>query len=70
MQLSQAWHSILAFAMIVVILAHIYIGSIGMEGAFDAMGDGHVDLNWAKEHHRVWVEEAQKAAPEARAPAE
>ena len=70
MQLSQAWHSILAFAMIVVILAHIYIGSIGMEGAFDAMGDGQVDLNWAKEHHSVWVEEAQNASPEARAPAE
>jgi len=40
-------------------LAHIYIGSIGMEGAFDAMGTGEVDLNWAKEHHSLWVEEEQ-----------
>ena len=37
----------------------IYIGSIGMEGAFDAMGTGEVDLNWAKEHHSLWVEEEQ-----------
>ena len=28
-----------------------------MEGAFEAMGEGSVDLNWAKEHHSLWVEE-------------
>jgi formate dehydrogenase subunit gamma len=28
-----------------------------MEGAFEAMGTGEVDLNWAKEHHGLWVEE-------------
>jgi formate dehydrogenase subunit gamma len=37
-------------------IAHIYIGSIGMEGAFEAMWDGTVDVNWAKEHHSLWVE--------------
>lgn len=56
-QLNALWHSIMAVFMICVILAHIYIGSIGMEGAFDAMGTGEVDLNWAKEHHSIWVEE-------------
>jgi formate dehydrogenase subunit gamma len=73
MQLAQLWHSIVAFAMMVVILAHIYIGSIGMQGAFAAMGDGQVDLNWAKEHHSLWVEEVQaeaKTAPKGAAPAE
>ena len=40
-------------------LAHAYIGSVGMEGAFDAMGSGEVDLNWAKEHHALWVEQEQ-----------
>jgi len=30
-----------------------------MEGAFEAMGTGEVDLNWAKEHHSLWVEEEQ-----------
>jgi formate dehydrogenase subunit gamma len=43
-------------------LAHIYIGSIGMEGAFDAMGTGEVDLNWAREHHALWVEEQRQKA--------
>jgi formate dehydrogenase subunit gamma len=47
---------------IAAMLAHIYIGSIGMEGAFDAMGTGEVDVNWAKEHHALWVEEQQKKA--------
>ena len=73
MQYAQIWHSIVAFAMMVIILAHIYIGSVGMEGAFDAMGDGHVDLNWAKEHHSLWVEEVEAkngAAPKVQAPAE
>ncbi len=59
MQLSQAWHAIVSFAMMVMIIAHIYIGSVGMQGAFDAMGSGHVDLQWAKEHHALWVEEAE-----------
>lgn len=57
MQYSQLWHSIVAVVFVAVILAHIYIGSIGMEGAFDAMGSGEVDVNWAKEHHSLWVEE-------------
>lgn len=58
-QLQTLWHAIVAFAMMVIIIAHIYIGSLGMEGAFDAMGTGEVDLNWAKEHHNLWVEEVQ-----------
>ena len=50
-------HSIVAMLFIAVMLAHIYIGTIGMEGAFEAMGSGSVDLNWAKEHHSLWLEE-------------
>jgi formate dehydrogenase subunit gamma len=38
-------------------LGHIYIGTIGMEGAFEAMGEGTVDLNWAKEHHSLWLKD-------------
>ncbi|MEO9901958.1 formate dehydrogenase subunit gamma [Nisaea sp.] len=59
MQLSQLWHAVVGIGLIVVIIAHIYIGSIGMEGAFDAMGSGQVDENWAKEHHSLWVEEVK-----------
>ncbi|MEL7467496.1 MAG: formate dehydrogenase subunit gamma [Pseudomonadota bacterium] len=62
MQYAQIWHTVVAFAMIFIILAHIYIGSVGMEGAFDAMGSGQVDLNWAREHHGLWVDEEQEKA--------
>jgi len=58
MQYAQLWHSIVAFVFIAIVIAHIYLGSIGMEGAFDAMGTGQVDRQWAKEHHSLWYEEA------------
>lgn len=64
-QYAQLWHAIVSIFMIIVILAHIYIGSIGMEGAFDAMGSGQVDLNWAREHHSLWVEEVEAEAKSA-----
>ncbi len=57
MQLSQLWHGVVGLILIAIIIGHIYIGSLGMEGAFDAMGSGQVDLNWAKEHHSNWVAE-------------
>ncbi len=55
MQYAQLWHTIVAFIMTVIIFAHIYIGSVGMQGAFTAMGSGKVDKNWAREHHDLWV---------------
>ncbi len=51
MQLAQTVHAIVAVLFVAAMLAHIYIGTIGMEGAFEAMGEGTVDVNWAKEHH-------------------
>jgi formate dehydrogenase subunit gamma len=56
MQATQYVHAGAGMLMIAVILAHIYIGTLGMEGAFQAMRDGEVDLTWAEEHHSVWVE--------------
>ncbi len=58
-QLYQLIHGLVAAGLTAIVIAHIYIGSVGMEGAFDAMGSGEVDLNWAKEHHSLWVEEVQ-----------
>jgi formate dehydrogenase subunit gamma len=60
MQYAQLWHAIVAFGMMAIILAHIYLGSVGMEGAFDAMGSGQVEKQWAKEHHGLWVEELEE----------
>ena len=59
-QYSQLWHGAVGIIMTAVIIAHIYIGSIGMEGAFDAMGDGEVDYNWAREHHNLWVKDLEE----------
>lgn len=76
MQVAQVVHSIVAVLFVAAMLAHIYIGSIGMEGAFEAMGSGSVDVNWAKEHHSLWLEQenARAAGKDARnaaaAPAE
>jgi formate dehydrogenase subunit gamma len=60
MQTAQIVHGIVALLFVAAMLAHIYIGTIGMEGAFEAMGTGEVDVNWAKEHHSLWVEEEMR----------
>jgi formate dehydrogenase subunit gamma len=57
MQIAQIIHAVVAVLFVAVIIAHIYIGTLGMEGAFEAMATGEVDLNWAKEHHDLWLEE-------------
>jgi formate dehydrogenase subunit gamma len=57
MQIAQAVHAIIALLFIALILAHIYVGTLGMEGAFEAMGQGTVDLNWVREHHSLWLAE-------------
>src|ERR1700730_10359184 len=57
MQIANVIHSVGAILFIALILGHIYIGTIGMEGALEAMWTGEVDFNWAKEHHNLWLEE-------------
>jgi formate dehydrogenase subunit gamma len=73
MQFAQGWHAIMAFVLMAIILAHIYIGSVGMEGAYDAMGSGEVDEAWAHQHHSIWLDEMKEAdasAPKEATPAE
>jgi formate dehydrogenase subunit gamma len=73
MQTAQMVHGIVGALFIAIMLAHIYIGTIGMQGAFEAMGSGQVDENWARQHHSLWLEnQAQKgrAGGERVAPAE
>jgi formate dehydrogenase subunit gamma len=64
MQIAQVVHAVVAVLFVALILGHIYIGTLGMEGAFEAMGTGEVDLNWAKEHHDLWL--AQQLASQDR----
>lgn len=59
-QLSLLWHGMMGLLMIALIIGHIYIGTIGMEGAFDAMGTGKVDANWAEQHHPLWMAESRQ----------
>ena len=71
MQIAQVVHAIVAVLFIAVILAHIYIGTVGMEGAFEAMGTGEVDMSWAEEHHDLWLAEVltrERSAPPPRQP--
>jgi formate dehydrogenase subunit gamma len=75
MLLTQLWHALLGVLMVALIIAHIYIGSLGMEGTFEAMWTGTVDENWARAHHSLWLEDLDaegKTEPEATgtAPAE
>lgn len=60
MELAEIFHGTVGMLFIALIIAHVYLGTLGMEGAFEAMGTGAVDLNWAKEHHNLWVEEQMR----------
>lgn len=60
MQQANVVHVIAAVLFIAASLGHIYMGTIGMEGAYRAMRDGHVDEEWAKEHHSLWYEEVKQ----------
>ena len=57
MQIAHMVHAVSAILMVAVFLSHIYIGTIGMKGAYRAMKTGYVDEGWALEHHRYWYED-------------
>ncbi len=61
MQIAHLLHVVSAFLVIVGALGHIYIGTIGTEGALEGMITGEVDLSWARQHHDLWLEELEKA---------
>ena len=58
-QMQDAWviHVAAALLFIALIAGHIYIGTLGMQGALDAMKTGYVDEAWAKEHHEYWYDD-------------
>ncbi len=57
MQIANVIHAIAAVLMIAMACGHIYMGTIGMEGAYRAMRDGYVDEAWAQEHHEIWYDD-------------
>ncbi len=52
-------HAAFATLFTALSLGHIYIGTIGTEGAYQGMRKGHVDETWAKEHHPLWLDEVK-----------
>ena len=59
MQISHMVHATATFLMIAMFLGHIYMGTIGMRGAYSAMRTGYVDETWAREHHELWYQDIQ-----------
>jgi len=59
MQLANVVHASAAILFIAAALGHIYLGTIGMEGAYESMREGFVDEAWAREHHEYWYDEAK-----------
>ena len=59
MQVANVVHATTAMLFIAVALTHIYMGTLGTDGAYEAMRTGYVDETWAKEHHQIWYEEVK-----------
>lgn len=52
-------HMVAAGAVMAISLGHIYLGTIGLDGAYQAMRNGYVDETWAKEHHEYWYNDVK-----------
>ncbi len=74
MQVVNLIHMVAGILAVSVLAGHIYLGTIGMQGAWEAMRYGYVDETWAKEHHEHWYNEVRsgsmqsKTMPAAAAP--
>jgi len=52
-------HTIASIGVIAFFIVHLYLATIGVEGALESMVGGHVDANWARQHHDLWYRELQ-----------
>jgi formate dehydrogenase subunit gamma len=68
MQIANVVHSVATILFMLASLGHIYMGTIGMAGALDAMRTGYVDETWAREHHEYWYNEMKRGTQHANAP--
>jgi len=65
MQDAWVWHASAALLYIAMSLGHIYMGTIGVEGAYGNMREGYTDETWAREHHEYWYNEVKSGQPRA-----
>ncbi|MBK7472228.1 MAG: formate dehydrogenase subunit gamma [Betaproteobacteria bacterium] len=59
MQLANIVHLIATTLFMLGTMGHIYLGTLGVAGAYDGMRTGLVDETWAKEHHPYWYEDVK-----------
>jgi formate dehydrogenase subunit gamma len=59
MQIANMVHGVATVFMMAMFMGHIYMGTIGMQGAYKAMRTGYVDETWAREHHELWFDDIQ-----------
>lgn len=59
MQIAHMVHAVATVLMMALFIGHIYIGTIGMQGAYDGMKTGYVDETWAREHHEYWYDDVK-----------
>jgi formate dehydrogenase subunit gamma len=59
MQIAHLVHATATILMMAMLFTHIYLGTIGMKGAYRAMRDGYVDEAWAHEHHELWLQDVK-----------
>jgi formate dehydrogenase subunit gamma len=57
MQIAHMIHGVASALMMAMFIGHIYMGTLGMQGAYKAMRTGYVDETWAKEHHELWYDD-------------
>ncbi len=57
MQIAHLVHACASVLMMTLFLVHIYMGTVGLNGAFQAMRTGYVDEAWAKDHHELWYDD-------------
>lgn len=57
MQIANMIHGVASLFMMAMFIGHIYMGTLGMRGAYKAMREGYVDETWAKEHHELWYDD-------------
>ncbi len=60
MQTSNIVHGLIALVLTAGVLAHIYLGTLGAEGALEGMVTGEVDEGWARQHHGIWLDEVER----------
>jgi formate dehydrogenase subunit gamma len=59
LQISHMVHATATLLMMAMFMGHIYMGTLGMRGAYRAMREGYVDETWAKEHHELWYNDVK-----------